>query len=147
MNMEVEKGRIVSNELFQELMLKMMDSIEELKSVVAVQNERLDQYNKQLEIHIKRTQQLEIIAEAATEQAHAAVDIAKTQAERLELIKSSIDSVSDMSKNNEKFIEANKSGIITASNFFSWLKHTGTIIASLATLSAGIWAIFTYFFK
>lgn len=137
----------MTTELFQELMLKMMASIEDLKSVVAVQNERLDQYNKQLEVHIKRTQQLEIIAESATEQAHAAVEIVKTQAERLELIKSSIETIDNMAKTSEKFIEMNKAGITTASNFFVWLKYTGTILASLAIAGSGIWAVFTYFVK
>ena len=135
------------NELFHELMLKMMESIEELKTLSAVQNERLDQYNKQLEIHIKRTEQLEIIAESASEQAHAAVEIAKTQSERLELIKSSIEKIDKKASDSEKFIEANQKGLLSASNFFSWLKYTGVIITSLATLSAGIWAIFTYIQK
>lgn len=137
----------MSTELFQELMLKLMESVDELKSVVAVQNERLDQYNKQLEVHIKRTQQLEIIAESATEQAHAAVEIAKTQSERLEILKSTIEKIDETSSSNEKFIERYRPGMTTASNFFTWLKYTGTIIASLATVSAGIWAVFTYFIK
>lgn len=137
----------MSTDLFQELMLKLMENMEELKALSAVQNERLDQYNKQLEIHIKRTEQLEIIAESASEQAHAAVEIAKTQHERLEIIKSSIETIDKASKENQRFIEANKKGLLSASNFFSWLKYTGVIITSLATLSAGIWAIFTYIQK
>ena len=132
------------SDLLQELLLKNTNSIEELKTIVAVQNERLDQYNRSLEEHMKQTLLVREIAEAAKDQAHSVFLIAQTQSEKMDLFRDSLKSIdlclkeSTLSKKDQKVIDITSNIIVT-------LKYIGFAIAGIVPIVAGVFTVLRYF--
>lgn len=135
------------NELQEKLLMDVLEGVSTLKAISSVHGERLDQYNKQLEIHIRRTEAVEQIAEAASEQAYSAFQVAQTQIERLDIMKASLLTIESMTKKDHDFLENNKKSLSAMAGIYIWLKYSGYAIAALSPITYGLWLVFTYLNK
>ena len=140
-------GINMSTELIQELILKSISSIEELKALNAIQNERLDQYNRSLENHMAQTVAVRQIAEAASDQAHSAFQVAQTQIERLDMMRASVGTIETMVKEDHVFLSSNKKALSGLSGVYLWFKYTGYAIVALSPLVYGAYLALVYFTK
>ena len=135
------------SDLSQELLLKSIESIEELKALGAVQNERLNQYNQSLKEHMMQTSLVRQIAEAASEQAHSAFQVAQTQIERLDMMRASIGTIEALAKEDQIFLNHHKKAISGISGVYLWFKYTGYTIVALSPIVYGLYLAVVYFTK
>lgn len=137
----------MANELIQELVLKSINNLEELKTLNAIQNERLDQYNRSLKEHMAQTILVRQIAEAASDQAHSAFQIAQTQIERLDMMRASLATIETLAKEDKAFIDHHKKAISGLAGVYVWFKYTGYTIVALSPLVYGAYLAIVYFTK
>ncbi len=135
---------VAKEDLLEGLLLKAIDSIDELNKTTTLQSARLDQYNGHLEEHMKRSDAIENIAIAAMAEAKAAINIARNPCEFALKMKAEMDALELQSVLHEKEIISAKPTITIAHRVITWVKVTAIVIAALTPFVAAAWAIFKY---
>lgn len=141
------------NLVFRELLNKLLDNVDELKTSSAVTNEkftslkneieqmnnRLDRYNDSLEQHMAQTMAVREIAEAAQTMAANSCKMIETQWKRIDEQKDIVKSLDDSFRTMFKVESEEKETVKITKNIFTTFKYLGYFVAAITPIVAAIW--------